>query len=155
MTMKHPVLARTLFLASLLACIAPASAQQRGTASTTPPAWEQLPQAERDALIAPLPLRDRWNAADAEQRQRMLHHAHEWRTMTPEQRRTAHKGMKRWSHLSPGQREEARALFEHMRTLPPAERKALRERWHAMTPEQRKAWIEQHPAPPHRPHPPE
>jgi hypothetical protein len=34
------------------------------------PAWEQLSEAQRESLLAPL--RDRWNSADAGQRQRML-----------------------------------------------------------------------------------
>ena len=131
----------------LLLVAAPAFAQQARTAAPAPavslPAWEQLSTADREALIAPL--RDRWNAGDAAHRQRMLEHARQWQTMTPEQRRAARRGMHRWEHLSPDQREQARALFERMRTMDPEQRRALRAQWGAMTPEQRKAWIEQHP----------
>ena len=51
--------------------------------------------------------------------------------------------MKRWSHLSPEQRERARAIFARIHDLPEAERRQWRERWRRMTPEQRRAWLEQ------------
>ena len=35
-----------------------------------------------------------------------------------------------------------RALFQKMRDMTPEQRHALRDQWHAMTPEQRKAWVE-------------
>ena len=142
--MNRPSVAVAL---ALLLCALPAFAQQRATpaapAQAAPPAWEQLTTADRDALIAPL--RERWNSADADKRQRMLEHARQWRTMSPEERRAAHDGMRRWSHLSPDQRDHARALFERMRSMTPEERRALREQWQSMTPEQRKAWMDQHP----------
>jgi hypothetical protein len=137
---------RFLLLALLLLAL-PALGQQRtappATTAPAPAAWDQLSTADRDALIAPL--RDRWNSADAAKRQRMLTHAREWRTMTPEQRRAAHDGMRRWSHLNPEQREHARALYESMREMDPDARRALRAQWQAMTPEQKKAWLEAHP----------
>jgi hypothetical protein len=105
-------------------------------------AWEQLSAAERDLLIAPI--RERWNAEPAA-RTRMLEHAKRWQTMTPEQRKAAHDGMRRWSHLNPEQREHARALYERMRGMDPDARRALRDQWRTMTPEQRDAWLEQHP----------
>jgi hypothetical protein len=67
--------------------------------------------------------------------------------MTPEERTRARHGIKRWQHMSPEKREQMRALYGALRTLPEAERKALRERWKTMTPEQRRAWVEAHPAP--------
>lgn len=137
------------FVASLvlaLQCALPAFAQETGRAATHP-AWEQLGAAERDLLTAPI--RERWNS-NPEERARMLAHARRWQAMTPEQRQRAHHGMKRWSHLDPGKRAEARALFGKMRRMSPEERKVLREQWHAMTPEQRKAWIEANPPEPRR-----
>jgi hypothetical protein len=152
MTMRH---ARSLSLQvalALLVCCAPAFAQQKPATQAptgpTPPAWEQLSAAERDLLIAPI--RERWNA-EPTGRTRMLEHAKRWQTMTPEQRRAAHDGMRRWSHLNPEQREHARALFERMRGMDPDARRAFREQWRAMTPEQRDAWLDQHPADPKAP----
>ena len=128
-----------------LACLAlPAFAQQKPAMPTAAPAaWEQLSTADREALIAPL--RDRWNNADADKRQRMLEHAREWRTMTPEQRKAAREGMKHWSHMDDAKREEVRALYERTRGMDPEQRKALRKQWPSMTPEQRKAWFDAHP----------
>lgn len=133
----------SLLLASLWAT--PAFAQE--TARPAHPEWEQLSTAERDLLVAPV--RERWNG-NPDQRARMLEHARRWQAMTPEQRQRAHHGMKRWSHMDAEKRAEARALFGRMRHMSPEQRKALREQWHAMTPEQRKAWIEANPPQPRR-----
>ena len=132
----------SILLLALL-CAAPAFAQ-RATPDAHP-AWEQLSAAERDLLTAPI--RERWNSNPGE-RTRMLEHARRWQAMTPEQRKRAHHGMKRWSHMDPEKRAEARALFGKMRDMSPEQRKALREQWQAMTPEQRKAWIEANPPQP-------
>jgi hypothetical protein len=130
-----------LMVLALLAA-APIFAAEQGTLSTAPlPAWEQLSPAQREQLIAPT--RERWNSADPEHRRRMYDHARRWQTMNPEERKRAHRGMRRWEHMSPDKREEMRALFEKMRTLPPEQRAALKQQWRAMTPEQRKAWLEQ------------
>jgi len=134
---------RQHWLVVFLLLAAPVFAQQTAAPAPAPAQWEQLSPAERDVLIAPI--RDRWNNADADQRRRMLDHARRWMTMTPEQREAAHKGMRRWDHLSPDQRDQARELFERMRSMPPEERHALKEKWHDMTPEQRKAWLDAHP----------
>ena len=129
-----------LLLVPLLLAAAPAMAAQ----TQTLPAWEQLTPAQREQLIAPT--RERWNA-EPEQRPRLLERAQRWQQMTPEQRKHAHRGVKRWRHMSPEQRTEARALYTRMRGLDDAERQALKTKWRAMTPEQRKAWVEANPAP--------
>lgn len=132
-------------LAALLPCAAmaasPPPAEAEDTA-TPMPAWEQLTQAQRDALIAPL--RARWND-NPERRSRMYEHAQRWQGMTPEQRKRAHRGMKRWKHMDPEQRTQARALFHKMHGMSKEDRNELRKRWHAMTPEQRRQWVEQNP----------
>ncbi|WP_027080684.1 DUF3106 domain-containing protein [Luteimonas mephitis] len=136
----------TLALALLLPCSALASPPQAGEDDARPmPAWEQLTQSQRDTLIAPM--RARWND-NPEKRARMYEHARRWQDMTPEQRERAHRGMKRWRHMDPEQREQARALFQQMRGMSPEQRKELRDRWHGMTPEQRRQWVEQNPPPP-------
>lgn len=117
------------------------------------PAWEQLSQAQREQLIAPM--RDRWNNSPDE-RQRMLEHARRWQQMTPDERQNAHRGMKRWEHMSPEDRGQMRALYAKMRGLDDEGRRALMIKWRGMTPEQRRAWALANPAPPKpdRPHPP-
>ncbi|HYM86668.1 MAG TPA: DUF3106 domain-containing protein [Pseudoxanthomonas sp.] len=105
------------------------------------PDWDKLTPQQREVLIAPV--RERWNS-DADQRPRMLEHAQRWKTMSPEQRKQARKGMRRFEGMKPQQREEARALFGQMKDLPPEQRQKLRDEWKAMTPEQRKAWVQKH-----------
>ncbi len=118
-----------------------ASAAQAQTASRAAlPAWEQLSQAQRDELTAPI--RERWNREPGE-RTRMLERARRWHAMSPEQRSRAHHGMQRFERMDPTRREHAHAMFKKMRNLPEAERRALRERLKKMTPEQRKVWIQQ------------
>lgn len=103
------------------------------------PTWEQLTPAQRDLLVAPI--RERWNT-DPDERARFYQRAQRWQQMTPEQRTRAHHGMGRWEHMNPKKREEMRALFQKMRAMTPEQRKGLRDQWHRMTPEQRKAWMQ-------------
>ena len=73
-------------LVVLLALLAPAMTATTATASDPPlPEWEQLSEAQRALLVAPI--RERWNAEPAA-RARMLRHAQRWQQLTPEQRRT-------------------------------------------------------------------
>ena len=109
-------------------------------AAGTPPAWEQLTPAQREQLIAPL--RQRWNS-QPQSRARMLQHAQRWQQLAPDQRRHAQRGIQRLERMTPEQRQELRALYQHMQQLPEAERRRLRERLKTMTPEQRRAWLQQ------------
>jgi len=116
------------------------------------PEWDKLTPQQREALISPM--RDRWNA-DPSERPRMLERAQRWRDMTPEQRRQARKGMRRFEGMKPHQRDEARALYERMKGLPPEQRDKLRDEWKAMTPEQRREWMQKNaPREPRVPAPP-
>ena len=147
-TSTRPAFAATLLAAALLAVAGAADAQQKApqpapSATQAPlPAWEQLTDAQRELLVAPL--RERWNASPGD-RARMYDRAERWRTMTPEQRARARRGMGHWEHMDPEQRREMRALFEKMRGMTHEQRKALRDRWHAMTAAERRAWVEANP----------
>jgi len=132
------ILVPTLLLSLLLGGAA--------SAQSAPSAWDQLTPAQREQLIGPV--RDRFNGVSVEERVRMLEHARRWQSMTPAERAEARDGMHSWKRLPPEQREEARALYSKLRTLPEAEREALRERWKQMTPEQRRRWAAENPAPP-------
>ena len=138
-------MSRPFRLFALLLALAPltVAAQPPAPAEAPLPAWEQLSAEQRETLLAPV--RERWNRSSPERRAQMLEHARRWQAMTPEQREHARKGMHRWHDLPPEKRHQAQALFEHSRGLPADERKALMQRWKAMTPEQRKAWVEAHP----------
>ncbi|SIQ55568.1 DUF3106 domain-containing protein [Solilutibacter tolerans] len=146
-----------LALPVLMMIAAPAFAQQ----SAPPPGnWDQLDATQRELLLQPV--RDRWNLADTEQRQRMLDHATRWRDMPAEERANARVGMKRFHRLSPEQqaqmrvlynktrdmkpqeRREAFALFHAMRDMNAEQRQDLRNRWAKMSPEQRETWMREH-----------
>ena len=131
-----------LFIATLL--IGPALAAPARADEPDLPDWDQLSVEQQQQLTAPL--RARWNA-EPHERARMLDHAKRWETLTPGQRRHAHHGMERWQHMSTEQRVEARALYAKMRSLDPDARNLFKEQWQAMTPEQRKVWVEENPAP--------
>jgi len=113
-------------------------------AQTALPAWEQLTPAQRELVIAPL--RDRWNA-DPQMRARLFQHAQRWQQLTPEQRARMRHGLGKWEHMDPQQREAMRTLFHKMRDLTPGQRATLREQWRAMTPQQRRDWVEANRAP--------
>lgn len=113
----------------------------QSTAPANLPEWEKLTPQQRETLIAPI--RDRWNG-DPGGRARMFEHGRRWQQMTPEQRAQARRGMKRFEHMNPDQRERAKALFFQMREMSPEQREKLGEEWKRMTPEQRRAWLEQH-----------
>lgn len=119
----------------------------RASDAPTLPDWSSLTPAQRELLIAPV--RERWNSRPAD-RARMLRHAQRWNAMTPEQRANARRGVDRWQKMSPVQREEARAIFKRTRDLDPEQRRQLRERLKAMTPEQRRAWLQSQAAPAQR-----
>ena len=136
---------RTILAALLwtLAALAPAAAQPVREGAPLPE-WDQLTEAQREALIAPV--RQRWNDNPGK-REHMLAHAERWQEMGPEQRARARRGAERWRQMDPEKREAMRALYARMRALPEAERQALRERWRAMTAEERRAWVSANPAP--------
>jgi Protein of unknown function (DUF3106) len=136
-----------LICAAVLAFAGTASAQapmqdaRSAQTAAQAPEWERLTPAQRDAVMAVV--RERWNA-NPRQRAQMLQHAERWQRMTPEQRQRAQKGERRWQQMSPEQRKQARAKFDQGRHLPPEQRAALRERLKAMTPEQRREWLQKH-----------
>ncbi|MBJ6981247.1 MULTISPECIES: DUF3106 domain-containing protein [unclassified Luteimonas] len=137
----HIRLLATLLLPLALALSLPAAAQ--GPAKSEPlPTWDQLDSEQREALVAPL--KQRWDDRP-EGRAKMLAHARRWQQMTPEQRERARHGADRWHGMSPAEKAETRALYGKLRSLPEDERRALRARWKAMTPEQRRAWAEANP----------
>lgn len=149
-------------MATVLLGLAFGTAQAQSAADDALPAWEQLTQAQRDELIAPM--RERWNANPGE-RARMLERARRWHAMPPALRERAHRGMKRWERMDPARRAEMQALFERTRDMPrpqkreayalfhamrdmsPAQRDALAKRWAAMTPAERARWMREN-APP-------
>lgn len=123
---------------SLCLCLAGSAAFAQAAPAALPD-WDKLTPQQRDTLVAPL--RERWNNSP-EDRAHMLEHANRWKTMTPEQRQQARRGMHRFEQMKPEQRQQARALFIKMRNMTQEQREQLRKDWGAMTPEQRRDWME-------------
>jgi hypothetical protein len=140
--MRSPTIPSLLGIALL--AFAGVAAGASPASDTSLPAWEQLTPDQREQLIAPI--RDRWNA-EPEQRRRMLLHAQRWQTLSPEQRKRARHGVRRWQHMDPEHREQMRAVFDHLRAMPEPERRVFMVKWRAMSPEQKRAWLQAHPAP--------
>ena len=146
--MNHANQSRMILAAVLALALWPAFAfAQAQPAATQYPEWDQLPPAQRDALIAPL--RERWNS-NPDERARMVERAQRWKAMPHDQRDRARHGMQRWEHMSPEQRGEARALFHAMRGLDKEQRKAFLADWRKKTPSQRAEWLKAHPVPERR-----
>jgi len=136
---------RTIRLTILALALWPAFAfAQSAAVPNQYPEWDQLTQAQRDALVAPL--RERWNR-NTDERARMAERAQRWQSMPRDQRERAGHGMQRWEHMSPEQRGEARALFHAMRGLDKEQRKAFMAEWRQKTPQQKADWLKAHPAP--------
>jgi hypothetical protein len=136
---------RTIRLTILALALWPAFAfAQSAAVPNQYPEWDQLTQAQRDALVAPL--RERWNR-NTDERARMAERAQRWQSMPRDQRERAGHGMQRWEHMSPEQRGEARALFHAMRGLDKEQRKAFMAQWRQKTPQQKTDWLKAHPAP--------
>ena len=128
---------KSLHVLLLVVGLSPAPAFS--AAPSTLPAWDALSPAQRDLVIAPI--RDRWNA-NPDARTRMYEHARRWQQLTPQERATARHGMWKWERMDPAKREAVRALFHKMRDMRPEQRQQLRDRWRAMTPQQRHDWVE-------------
>lgn len=150
----------------LLLLLLPALSANAQQPTATLPAWDQLSDAQRTELVAPL--RDRWDRMPGE-RARMLERARRWQAMPPGERMQAERGLHRWERMDPARRAQMQALFEKTRDMPPeqrratfvlfrallpldaAQRQALLQQWRAMTPAQREEWLESH-RPRHRGH---
>jgi hypothetical protein len=103
------------------------------------PSWSQL-DAQRQTDLQPFA--DRWDRMPASRRVQILERYERWQRLPPEQREALRDGLANYQRMSPEQRQKIRDSMHVIRTLPPDQRHALRQRWRAMTPEQRKAWLD-------------
>ena len=108
----------------------------------TVPDWDQLTPEQQARLQR---LRERWDQLPASQRVLALERAERrarWEAMTPEQRERIREGMRNYRELPPELRERMRESMRAMRAMPEDERRALMARWRALSPQQRRAWLE-------------
>lgn len=111
-------------------------------AGVTVPAWAELTPAQQEKLA---PLRERWDQMPASRRVHALERLERrarWEAMTPEQRERLRQGARNFHDLPPELREKARESFQVVRALPEDQRRAVLARWRALSPEQRRAWLE-------------
>lgn len=106
------------------------------------PSWSQLTPAQQETLA---PLRERWDQMPASRRahalERMERRAR-WDALSPEQRERLRHGARNFRDLPPELREKMRASMHAVHRLPEDERRALKQRWRAMDPEQRRKWLD-------------
>ena len=106
------------------------------------PSWSQLTPAQQETLA---PLRERWDQLPASRRalalERMERRAR-WEALSPDQRERLRHGARNYRNLPPELRQKMRASMHAVHRLPEDERRALKQRWRAMDPEQRREWLD-------------
>jgi hypothetical protein len=100
--------------------------------------WEQLDPATQKKLLQGA---ERWQAMDAQQRQETARRFGEWQRLPPEQRRWVRQRFQDYKRLPAQQQQRMRQNFGRFQKLPPAQRARLRERWEAMSPAERRAFV--------------
>jgi Protein of unknown function (DUF3106) len=144
-------LALMLASASVLAQQPPAHAagqraqrvQERGAVvpdGVRVPAWQQLNPRQRADLAS---FADRWDRLPASRRVQILERYDRFRSLPPEKQSALREGAVNFQQMTPQQRQKMRQSVRVVRTLPPEEQRALRRQWEAMTPEQRRAWLDE------------
>lgn len=142
---------RPRFLACLLglaAALSPAGAMARD--------WDAL-EPELRALLEPL--RAGWAVLEPDQRDRVAGQARRWLAATPEQREVLRERHRQWlerpaverlalrerllawQSLDESERAALEAAHARLQALPPAEQEALRQRFHTLPPETRRAYL--------------
>jgi hypothetical protein len=103
------------------------------------PTWNQLDAQQQTDLQ---PFADRWDRMPAPRRLHILQRYQRWQRLPPEKREAMREGLANYQRMSPEQRQKIRRSMHVVRALPPDQQRALRQQWRAMTPEQRKAWLD-------------
>ncbi|HEU4669577.1 MAG TPA: DUF3106 domain-containing protein [Dyella sp.] len=159
----HLILALGLLLAAGPVALHAQDASSRGrpdvegTGVPAPRPWQSLSPAQRD-LLAPLhkdwdtlpPRRqahmleksEHWLTLPPEQRERIRERIARWQAMSPEERRLARENMRKFHELPPDQRRELHQAFRQFQAMPPDRREQLLRKWHSLSTEQRRQWID-------------
>jgi hypothetical protein len=103
--------------------------------------WEQMKPGRQQHLAQNA---ERWATLPPAHQQQIRERLARWAAMTPEERRQLRENARAFRDLTPEERAKVSAAFRKFQSLSPAERRALRARWHAMPPQQRMHWAEQH-----------
>ncbi|HMB55727.1 MAG TPA: DUF3106 domain-containing protein [Arenimonas sp.] len=103
------------------------------------PAWKELnPQQQTDlgSFAA------RWDRMPEARRAQILQRYERWKALPPEKRAALRQGAQNFQQMSPDQRQKLRSSLQAMRTMPPEQQRELRQQWQALTPEQRREWLD-------------
>lgn len=104
-------------------------------ASTTGPAWHELPAAQQAALA---PLKPRWAGIEAERKTKWIAVAQRFPQLPVADRERLQARMAEWAAMAPAERGAARRNFQELRHLPAQDRQALWEAYQSLPDEQRR-----------------
>lgn len=117
---------------------APAPAKPSATAqpaSSTGPAWNELPPAQQAALA---PLKPQWAGIAAERKAKWIAVAQRFPQLPAADRERLQARMAEWAVMAPAERGTARRNFQELRHLPAQDRQALWEAYQSLPDEQRR-----------------
>ena len=106
------------------------------------PSWAELSPAQKAGLAH---LEAHWDRMPASRRVEALERferRQHFLSLPPEQRRALREGARHFHEMPPELRDRMRRSIRHVQSLPPEQQRALRRQWQALTPEQRRAWLE-------------
>jgi hypothetical protein len=103
------------------------------------PAWKELDAGQRADLAS---FAGRWDRLPASRRVQILERYDRFKSLPPEKQTALREGAINFQQMSPPQRQKMRESLQALRTLPPDEQRDLRRQWQAMTPEQRRTWLD-------------
>lgn len=124
----------------------PQPGQQRGPkgqrelpAGVRVPAWNELGERQRADLAS---FADRWDRLPASRRMQILERYDRFQSLPPAKQTALREGAINFQQMSPQQRQKMRDSLQTLRALPPDQQRALRQQWQALSPEQRRAWLD-------------
>lgn len=101
----------------------------------TKPLWNELTQAQRQALA---PLAPKWDTVSEAQKRKWLALSQNFPRMSTAEQEKLHSRMTEWAALSPQQRTQARLNFGETKQISPDDKKAQWEAYQALSPEEKR-----------------
>jgi hypothetical protein len=104
--------------------------------------WQDLPENRRRALQRGA---ERWSKMTVEQRQNARNQFRKWNSFDQDKKQVVRRRYNQFNDMSIADREKLRRRQEWFRGLSPEVQTALRERWEAMSPDERTAMWQERP----------
>lgn len=102
------------------------------------PRWERMPPHVQHHIMRKA---QRWEHLPSSRREAIRQRISRWEGMSPTDRRRARANHRVYRHLTRQQRTRLHDAYERFKGLPPEQQKQLREKWHELSPGQRRQWI--------------